>query len=122
FTYKKWKIREFMKFSYTQINERVTYEPLRINNTYGLNEFSTDSVSGNKRISIYSESILYLHKKLLGFRFAPFVFGDFSLISYEQKDFSKSDIFTGIGAGIRTRNENLVFGTIELKTIYFPRT
>jgi hypothetical protein len=27
-----------------------------------------------------------------------------------------------LGAGLRTRNENFVFGTIELRFIYFPRT
>ena len=122
FTFQRWRIREYMKVSYTQLNERVTYEPLRINNTYGLNEFRTDSVNGNKRISMYSETILYTNKKILGFRFAPFIFGDFSLIAHEDENFEKSDIYTGVGAGVRTRNENLVFGTIELKAIYFPRT
>jgi len=122
FTANRLKIREYAKFSFTQLNERLTYEPLRLNNTYGLNEFSTDSVYGNKRISIYSETILYTQRKLFGFRFAPFVFGDFSLIAPEGQDFKQSDIYTGIGAGLRTRNENLVLGTIELKAIYFPRT
>lgn len=122
FSVRRWKLREFAKVSYTQINDRITYEPLRINNTYGLSEFRTDSINGNRRISLYSESILYLNKKIFGFRFAPFVFGDFSLISFENEDFDKSDGYAGIGAGVRTRNENLVFGTIEFKTIYFPRT
>ena len=27
----------------------------------------------------------------------------------------------GIGAGIRSRNENLIFNTIELRAVYFPR-
>lgn len=122
FELKKWKLREFVKCSYTELNNRVTYEPLRINNTYGLNEFSTDSINGNRRISLYGESILYLYKKLFGFRFAPFLFSDFSLIAFEQQPFKKADIYTGIGGGLRTRNENLIFGTIELKFVYFPRT
>lgn len=122
FNYNRWKLREFMKFSYTKLDNRVIYEPLRLNNTYGLTEFTTDSVNGNRRMSIYAESILYTKKKILGFRFAPFIFGDFSIISFEDQAFKKSDIYTGLGAGVRTRNENLVFGTIELKAIYFPRT
>ena len=32
-----------------------------------------------------------------------------------------TDLFTAVGGGVRTRNENLVFGTIELKGFYFPR-
>lgn len=119
--YKKWKIRQYAKISFTQLSNRVTYEPLRINNTYGLDAFRTDSITGTRRTSIYSETILFLHKKILGFRFAPFVFGDFTLVSAENESFEKSDGYTGIGAGIRTRNENLTFGTIELKAVYFPR-
>ena len=54
-------------------------------------------------------------------RFAPFISGDFSLISSEKTAFKKSDIYTGLGGGIRTRNENLIFGTVELRCVYFPR-
>ncbi|MEK7199917.1 MAG: hypothetical protein AAB212_08375, partial [Bacteroidota bacterium] len=32
------------------------------------------------------------------------------------------DIYTAWGGGVRTRNENLVFGTMELKAFYYPRT
>lgn len=118
----RWKFRQSMKWSYTQLDNRVVYEPLRLNNNYGLVEFSSDSVNGNKRISIYSESVLYTNKKVLGFRFAPVIFGGFSLMSFENEPFKKSDIYTAVGAGLRTRNENLIFGTIELKAIYLPRT
>jgi hypothetical protein len=31
------------------------------------------------------------------------------------------DIYSAIGGGVRTRNENLVFGTMELKAYYYPR-
>jgi hypothetical protein len=121
FNVSRWKLREHAKISFTQLNRRIIYEPLKLNNAYGLRDFSTDSVFGNKRISIYAESILYTNKKILGFRFAPFVYGDMALMAYEEQPFSKSDIYTGIGGGLRTRNENLVFGTIELKAVYYPR-
>jgi hypothetical protein len=77
----RWKMREFMKVSYTQLDNRVIYEPLRLNNVYGLQQFSTDSIEGIKRISVYSESILYTNRKFWGFRFAPFISGDYSLIA-----------------------------------------
>jgi hypothetical protein len=32
------------------------------------------------------------------------------------------DIFSSIGGGTRIRNESLIFGTVELKGFYFPRT
>jgi hypothetical protein len=33
----------------------------------------------------------------------------------------KSGFYYGLGGGIRIRNENIVFGTLELRVIYFPR-
>jgi hypothetical protein len=33
----------------------------------------------------------------------------------------KGDIYSSIGSGMRIRNENLIFGTIELRAFYFPR-
>jgi hypothetical protein len=121
FRVSRWKLREHARISFTQLNNRIVSEQLKLNNIYGLKDFSTDSVVGNKRISIYAESILYTNKKILGFRFAPFIYGDMALMAYEEQPFSKSDVYTGVGGGIRTRNENLVFGTIELKAAYYPR-
>ena len=34
----------------------------------------------------------------------------------------KGDIYSSLGSGMRIRNENLIFGTIELRSFYFPRT
>ena len=33
----------------------------------------------------------------------------------------KSAFYWSVGGGIRLRNENLLFGTIELRFVYFPR-
>jgi hypothetical protein len=48
------------------------------------------------------------------------VFGDLSLLTPQNQPFSKSGLYDGVGAGIRTRNENLIFNTIELRMVYFP--
>jgi hypothetical protein len=32
----------------------------------------------------------------------------------------KNKIFTGISGGVRIRNENLIFGTMELRATYIP--
>lgn len=117
----KGKMRQLVKLSYTELSNRITYLPLALNNDYGLSFFNADSTFGKRRISAYGESTLYTNPKLFGFRFAPFLFAQAALISPEQQAFGKSDIFTGLGGGIRTRNENLIFGTIELRAAYFPR-
>lgn len=115
------KLRQLIKFSFTQLDNRVTYIPLRLNNSYGLSKFSSDSVFGKRRISAYVESVLYTKPKIFGFHFAPFIYAEGSMMSPEDLPFDRSDIYTGFGGGIRTRNENLIFGTIELRTGYLPR-
>ncbi|HSC39137.1 MAG TPA: hypothetical protein VLD19_14745, partial [Chitinophagaceae bacterium] len=33
----------------------------------------------------------------------------------------KSNLYSTIGGGVRTRNESLIFGTMELRGWFFPR-
>jgi len=118
----KWKYRQQYTVSFTNLYNRITYEPLRIDNVYGLNEFNTDSVIGNTRISVYGESVFYNNKKVLGFHYAYFAGAGITLMKPEHINFENSDGFLGLTCGLRLRNDNLVFGTIELHGIYFPRS
>lgn len=122
YVFSKFKLREYLKFSYTRLFNRVTSEALRINNPLGLQYFKPDSVRGMQRLSFHGETYMISDSKLLGFRLSPFVFINGAMITPENAKLSKSDIYTGIGGGLRVRNENLVFGTIELRVNYFPRT
>jgi hypothetical protein len=119
--YRNTKVRQYFKASYSRIFNRVIYDPLRINNTLGLQYFDIDSLKGTQRLSLYSETFLFARKKIFGFQMAPFVFLDATVLTPEKSLLHKSDVYTGVGGGVRTRNENLVFGTIELRLIYFPR-
>jgi len=121
FVFDRVKIRQYLNFSYTRQINRLGIDPLTINNVFGLRYFSGDSTFGDQRITLHSETTFFLNYKLLGFKFAPFAFGDLSLLSPEHASFDKSALYHGIGAGIRARNENLVFNTIELRAVYFPR-
>jgi hypothetical protein len=93
---------------------------LRIDNFYGLRGFLSDSAYGSRRISLQLETEFYLKFKLLGFQFAPFTYGDMTLITPEKSPLSDSKLFSSLGGGIRGRNENLVFETIELRAYFFP--
>jgi hypothetical protein len=121
-SYKNIKYRQYARFSYTRLYNRVTYEPLYINNQFGMKDFGTDSVMGHRRINLYAESFLFTKYKVYGFRMAPFVFVTATAITPDDRGFFQSNIYTGLGGGLRTRNENLIFGTIELKATYFPKT
>lgn len=114
------KIRQYINFSYTRQFDRVGVDPLTIDNVFGLRYFTGDSTYGDQRVTLHSETTFFINYKLLGFKFAPFVFGDLSLLTPQNESIYKSNLYDGIGAGIRARNENLVFNTIELRMVYFP--
>jgi len=121
FVFNAVKIRQYINFSYTRQFNRLGIDPLTLNNVFGLRYFSGDSTFGSQRMTLHSETTFFLNYKFLGFKFAPFAFGDLSFLTPEKGHFDKSSLYHGIGAGIRARNENLVFNTIELRMVYFPR-
>ncbi|MBK6633790.1 MAG: hypothetical protein IPG38_05300 [Chitinophagaceae bacterium] len=95
--------------------------PLFLNSDFGFRYFNNSTYNSDIRMTLKTESVFYNTKKILGFRFAPFVFGDIILMKPTKQGLIKTDIFSAIGAGVRTRNENMIWGTIELKAYYFPR-
>lgn len=113
--------RQSIKVDYTRVYKQRTSIPLDINNEFGLQYFRADSLWGTKRFNIHTETIAFTPWKLLGFRFAPFAFGQMAMISSNEGSIFDKPYF-GFGGGVRTRNENLIFGTVELRVIYYPRT
>jgi len=104
-------------------NNPVFNTPLFINNNYGLPYFNPDNINSDLRTTMKLESVFYNTAKILGFRLAPFIFSDLSLLKPSKANLSKADLYTAVGGGIRTKEmKNLVFGTIELKGYDFPRT
>ncbi|HMH21284.1 MAG TPA: hypothetical protein VK563_05890 [Puia sp.] len=121
YVWNRLKLRQYVNFSYSRQFNRIGIDPLTIDNLFGLRYFSGDSTFGSQRITLHSETTFFLNYKLLGFKFATFAFGDLSLLTPEHEPFSKSSLYHGVGAGMRSRNENLVFQTIEFRFAYFPR-
>ncbi len=116
-----WRNRNFIGINYTRQFNNLLSTPLLLESSYGLPYLNNNGVFADTRTTFKFESVFYNLKKVLGFRFAPFVFTDLSLVKpiLEKTQYTKG--FTAIGGGVRTRNENLVFGTIELKGYFFPR-
>ncbi len=114
----KVKIRQLISLNAAAVFSPVTSTPLRINNSLGLRGFMSDSIFGDRRISLQSETVFYLKGKIFGFSFAPFPFADVSLLrDYNRNNYN---LFAGLGGGMRARNEHLIFRTIELRAYYYP--
>lgn len=114
--------RQIINLSFTQTLKNRYNEALRINSIYGIPLLNREQIKGGTRLSANFETVLYNNRSIWGFKSAPFAFGNLTYIRTVGDPILKGDIFSSIGTGLRIRNENLVFGTIELKGSYFPRT
>lgn len=117
----RWYNRSFMGMSYTRQLKTFLNEPLFLQSDFGLPFFRGDLIAGQRRTTFKVESVFFNMQKIAGFRLAPFVFTDLSLIQPFNEPVSKSNGYPALGGGLRTRNENLVFGTVELRGYLFPR-
>jgi hypothetical protein len=116
------RYRQILNLSFTQTLKNKYNEALRINSIFGIPQLNREQIKGGTRLSANWETVLYNNRAIWGFKSAPFVFGNLTYIRAVGNPILKGDIYTAIGSGMRIRNENLIFGTIELKGFYFPRT
>lgn len=118
---RNWFIRHFLSGSVTLQKSIRLNDPLQVSSIFGIPKIRNTRIDGTARITINAESVLYNTFKLVGFNFAPFVFSNISYLKLSASDPAEGAVYSALGAGLRTRNENLVFGTIELKAYYFPK-
>jgi hypothetical protein len=104
-----------------QINA-VYNSPLYLQSQFGLNEWTNSlSEAADIRATLRAESVFFSPFSFINFRFAPFVFTNLCMMTPVKQNLDKSDLYSSVGGGIRTRNESLIFGTFELRIFYFPR-
>jgi len=116
---RRYKMRNYVALSYTQLTNQTVVDWLNISKKE-IPGFSADSLDADKRIALHMETLLYSPWSLLGFRFAPFAAIDLVAASCINCE-SANEYFWGLSGGFRTRNENLIFGTMELKITYIPK-
>lgn len=114
------KIRNFVYFKYTRGFGRYSNEFLKFTNDNGFTGFKNDSVNGTQRLSVSLESDLFSPINLYGFKFVFFGFTDFSFLSGTNEILGRGYALSSIGLGIRIRNNNLVFNTLQIRISYFP--
>lgn len=120
FKHKNVRIRQYAAVSLAHQWNRTTTEWLDIANNYGPRGFISDSAYGAGRFTLQLETSFFLPGKIAGFSFAPFPFADVSMLTQANKNFKSAVIYSSFGGGVRARNENLIFETIEARAYYFP--
>ncbi len=118
----RWKQRSFVNLSFSKQLRSLLDEPLFMESEYGLQEFDNQFLGGHLRATIKGESVFFSPWTVLYFKFAPFVFSSATVFQFPNEMASRNTrLYTALGGGVRTRNESLVFGTIELRAAYFPK-
>lgn len=116
------KYRSILNVSFAQTLKNKFNDVLLINSIYGIPQLNKERIKGGTRISANWESVWYNSRSFYGFRHSPFAFANMTYIRTVGEPIANGDIYSAIGGGTRIRNENLIFGTVELKGFYFPRT
>lgn len=114
----RYKMRGLVSVTYTQLFNQTIGDWLDINKKE-IPGFKIDSLDADARFNTHLETALYTPWSLLGFRFAPFAAIDMVVANCADCD-QQNQVFWGLSSGFRTRNENLIFGTMELKITYIP--
>ncbi len=82
----------------------------------------TDSLVGLQRFTISQEVTAFTPWKFLGFRMALTGRAEFALIQRSGQLVKARNFFSGFSVGMRARNENLIFNTVEARLFYYPKT
>jgi len=113
-------IRNFGAISYTTGLSRILPGTISINDGNSGNLFNRYDFLGYQRIRSRLETVIFTQHYLLGFRFAPFVYAEAAVIAPANEQFINQTIYPALGAGIRFRNENLVFSTFQISLTWHP--
>ena len=118
----KWKQRWFFNASYGRQFNGLLDAPLVMESKYGFDNFQNNYLGGFMRSTVKGESVFFSPWNLFFFKFAPFVFSSATIFQFPSEQANTNTRFySAFGGGIRTRNESLIFGTMELRASYFPK-
>jgi hypothetical protein len=112
--------RQFVKLNYTLGINRFDVENLLLLNSDGIRGFGSHIEKGKQRLTMNLENVFFQKKSILNFRTALFSFFDFGVVGPSNQSIFKQTFYSGIGVGLRIRNENLIFKTIQIRFAYYP--
>ncbi|NOY37705.1 MAG: hypothetical protein GXO83_09025 [Chlorobi bacterium] len=112
--------RQFADLDFTTGIRRFSDETINLNNDLGIRGFRSDSLLGTRRLALQLETVVFSPLYVYGFRFTFFSFADLGAIDTGDVLFTNNKLYSGIGLGVRIRNENLVFKTFQIRLAYYP--
>jgi hypothetical protein len=116
----RFRSRNFVTIDYSRGIGRYTDEHLIFIENNGFSGFKNDSIYGTQRFTASLESVLFSPTNYHGFRFAFFGFTDIGFLYSSNQVLGKGVTLLSLGLGLRIRNDNLLFNTLQIRLAYFP--
>ncbi len=116
----RYKMRAFLNSRYTRGFHTYDDEYATLNRDYYFKGFYSDSVSGLKRFNLDLEFDFFTPWTFHGFRFVLFAGTQLGWIGDSSTAIFENSAYTSVSAGLRIRNEMLVFNTIQIRLAWFP--
>lgn len=115
----KFKLRNVARLGHSELFNIFSNDWLQLDPSI-LAGLRTRQYEATSRTVFSISSTLYTPWSVLGFRIAPFSEYGWARMKCESCE-KKINYFMSVSAGMRIRNENLIFGTMELKVSYLPQ-
>jgi hypothetical protein len=112
--------RQFIKLNYTLGINRFEIEDLLLRNSDGIRGFGSRIGKGKQRLTLNVENVFFQKRSILNFQTAFFSFFDAGIVGPANESIFKQSYYAGLGLGLRIRNENLIFKTIQIRMAYYP--
>ncbi len=120
FIINRFKFRHFFTARYVRGIRRFEDEFVGINDFEGIRGFHSNLPLGQQKTIFNYEADAFTPYYLYGFRFVMFGFVDVGMVGPEYKKWHDGEFFSGLGVGVRIKNERLIFETISIRLGYYP--
>ena len=115
------KIRNFVDLIYLRGFNRLPFEYTYLKESkQGITGFTSMEERGKEKFVLKTENVLFKPKRFWGFQFAYFSFFDVGFIGNGRKMIFSNTPYFSFGAGLRIRNDNLVFRTVQIRFAFLP--
>ena len=112
--------RQFIKLNYTLGINRFEIENLYLRNNVGIRGFFSSLEKGKQRLTLNVENVFFQKRSILNFQTALFYYLDVGIVGPATQSIFAQDYFAGVGIGMRIRNENLIFKTLQIRLSFYP--
>lgn len=118
----RWKFRQFIKPQLIIGSNRLNTngDRLTLNNSPGIEGFSSGSVVGTKKLLVTFQTQGYSPWRVLGFRLNPYFNCSLGMLGQEDIDFKGSKLYSQFGLGFIISNDYLVFHSFQFSFSYYP--